>query len=123
MTEHVGETVTWINVVPLNMREKIARWWVEDVRQQHTYVSPRRHETDFQSFIAVDMIDTLASEGLRAALKAQQAEKAEDPAWMTFPRATPDGSEYFGSISIPRRRLGVRFTENGIVEDPTDENH
>lgn len=122
MDERSVETVTWINVVPLNLREKIARWWVEDVVQQQTYRSPRQRETEFQSYIAVDMIDQLASDGLRVALHRQQQEKQEDPAWVTFPRATPEGDAYFGSISIPRRPLGLRFTERGI-EDTADENH
>lgn len=116
------ETVSWINHVPLNRREKIARWWIEDVRQQHTYTSKRQREQEFTTNVPVDMIDQLACEGLKAALLRQKNNLDEDSKIFTYPRATPDGSLYFGSVTVPRRPLRVSFTSEGIVSD-IDENN
>lgn len=97
------ENVSWINVVPLNVREKIGRWWVDSVRQQHTYTSQRQREQPFQTSIPVASIDQLASEGLKAALLRQKRGIEEDSSIFTLPRATPDGSVYFGSVTVRRR--------------------
>lgn len=117
------ETVTWINVIPLNRREKIARWWVEDVRQQHTYTSKRQREQELQTFLGADLIDGLACDGLRQALLVQKREREQGSGSITFPRATPDGSAYFGSVGIPSRPLNVRFTSHGIEPTLDNENH
>lgn len=109
-----GESVTWINVISLNRREKIARWWIENVRKQQTYSSPRQREQAFQTQISVVDIDNLASDGLKAALHKQRQEHEMGASFVSFPRATPDGSQYFGSILIPRKPLNVTFTEQEV---------
>lgn len=113
---HEVQTAHWINVVPLNRREKIARWWIEDVRQGSTYISRRSHETPFQTVVPVDAIDKLTSDGLRHALQRQVANVENDDSVITYPRATVDGSQYFGSVLISRRTLGVRFTTQGPID-------
>jgi len=113
--ENSAETVTWINVIPLNRREKIARWWIESVRQQQTHTSRRQRERPFQTRIPVDSIDDIACDGLSAALHRQRQQVLEDDNHITLPRANPDGTQFFGSVTIPRRSLGVTFTEQGIV--------
>lgn len=116
------ESVSWINVVPLNRREKIARWWVEEVRQQHTYTSKRSREQEFMTHIGIDEIDALACDSLKEALWHQKQEREAAASFVSFPRATPDGSAYFGSIGIPSRPFGVTFTERGLMSHD-DENH
>lgn len=110
------ESVSWINKVPLNRREKIARWWIERVRQQRTYESKRQHEQEFETRIPVNSIDQLANDGLRKALTDQKMCIESDEGFFIIPRATPDGSEYFGSVAIPRKRLEVRFAAGGLEE-------
>jgi hypothetical protein len=118
MTEREVQTVSWINVVPHNRREKIARWWVESVRRQGTYTSRRSHEADFQTHVSVDQIDQLASDGLKKVPFKQKQQLETDGSWLILPCATADGEQYFGSVSIPTRPLNVRFTEQGII--PTE---
>lgn len=110
------ETVQWLNKVPLNRREKIARWWIENVRQQQTFISKRQQEQEFATTISADAIDQVANDGLRKALINQKNCIEEDEGFYIIPRATPDGSKYFGSVAVPRRRLGVRFTVDGLEE-------
>jgi len=119
-----AETLSWINVVPLNRREKLARWWVEDIRQRQTYSSARQRDLEFMTSIPVTDVGLLASGALREALIRQKSEKETGARAITFPRATPDGSEYFGAVAIPSRPLNVRFTTHGIEEfDEPDENN
>lgn len=122
MPEREVTSVSWINVTPHNRREKLARWWQEDVRQGSTYTSERQRNEEFQTVIPVDGIERLACEGLKRALYDQKRDIEETADTITFPRATPDGEQYFGSIGISSRPLGVRITERGIVPIP-DENH
>ena len=122
MSEREASSVSWINVVPLNRRERLARWWQEDVRQGSTYSSKRQREQEFMSSIPVSSIEGIACDGLKRALENQRRDIEEGGQFVTFPRATPDGSQYFGSIGIPSRPLGVRFTEQGLVE-LSDEDH
>lgn len=122
MSEREVTSVSWINVTPHNRREKLARWWQEDVRQGSTYTSERQRNEEFQTVIPVDGIARLACEGLKRALYDQKRDIEEMTDTITFPRATPDGELYFGSIAISSRPLGARITERGIVPIP-DENH
>ncbi|HAC56157.1 TPA: hypothetical protein DCF80_01525 [Candidatus Saccharibacteria bacterium] len=115
MPERAVETVAWINVVPLNRREMLARWWQEDVCQGSTYISERQHEQDFMTVIPVESLEGVACGGLRQALTRQKHDIEQSARSITYPRATPDGTEYFGSIAIPSKPLNVRFTETGIV--------
>ncbi|HEY0965186.1 MAG TPA: hypothetical protein VGE13_01775 [Candidatus Saccharimonadales bacterium] len=123
MTETtLGETVSWINVIPLNRREKIARWWVESVRQQRTYNSKRQSKQEFMTHIGLDEVNSLACDALREALLRQKQDREMRAGSVTFPRATPDGSTYLGSVTIPSRPLMVTFTERGVAE-ATDEDY
>ena len=122
MSEREVTTVTWINVTPHNRREKLARWWQEDVRQASTYTSERQRNEEFQTVIPVDGIAHLSCEGLRRALQEQKRDIEEEAETITFPRATPDGKQYFGSIGIPSKPIGERFTESGAVPI-SDENY
>ena len=115
-------SVSWINHVPLNRREKIARWWQEDIRQGSTYSSERQRSEEFTTSIPIESIEGLACDGLKKALQEQRHERETSTSMITFPRATPDGSQYFGSIAVPAKPLGVRFTEIGVVP-VEDENH
>jgi hypothetical protein len=122
MSEKEVESVSWINVVPLNRREKLARWWQEEVRQGSSYASERQRKAEFQTVIPVHSIERLACDSLREALNKQRLDIETGSAIVTFPRATPNGSKYFGSIGISSEPLNIRFSENGIV--PLDnENH
>lgn len=74
------------------------------------------------SSIPVSSIESIACEGLRRSLIDQKRDIEEGDRFITYPRATPDGSQYFGSVGIPSKPLSVRFTEQGVVELP-DEDH
>lgn len=121
MPEREVTTVTWINVTPHNRRERLARWWQEDVRQGSTYTSERQRNEEFQTVIPVEGIEHLACEGLRRALREQKRDIEEAAGMITFPRATSDGERYFGSIGIPSRPIGERFTESGVVPIPDED--
>lgn len=115
MSEADVGSVSWINVVPLNRREKLARWWQEDVCQGSSYASKRQRNAEFQTIIATGGIERLACDGLREALYKQRQDIETGSDFVTYPRATPDGSKYFGSIGIPSEPLNVRLGEKGIA--------
>lgn len=122
MSERETSSVSWINVIPLNRRERLARWWQEDIRQGSTYTSDRQRKAEFSTAIPVGDIESIACEGLKQALFEQKRSIEESARSITFPRATPDGTEYFGSIGIPSSPIGTRITRGGI-EQIADEDY